>query len=177
MHTHISTHVSYPKILRLFNPFDLRWALKFTCFVVSTFPQTALSASTQWFPTFHRMTRQHPENAPGLVFHFKCRRAGHYWEQEVPIEKKVKITPFTTVGVQCSISATSAMDFSLYDCWDIGTKHYPCSLALGGAVKQTWCFAICVLDYLNIFVLLDFSCARNVLTHDIVYIWPVICRH
>lgn len=33
-----------------------------------------LPTSIQWFPMFHRMTRQHPENSLGLVFHFCNRR-------------------------------------------------------------------------------------------------------
>lgn len=110
VHAHTQAYTHYPRL----DPQSVqsvpgRWserALNLTCFVCLL--PLNLPTSTQWFPTFHRMTWQHPENLLGLVFHFCKRWTDQNRESKrFQIEKKIKIAPFTMdlkVGGLCSLS-------------------------------------------------------------------------
>lgn len=97
MHTRKHTHIIHRLDPQSVQSVPGRWserALNLTCFVCLL--PLNLPTSTQWFPTFHRMTWQHPENLLGLVFHFCKRWTDQNRESKrFQIEKKIKIAPFT----------------------------------------------------------------------------------
>lgn len=99
--THASTHKHFSSadwiLFSLFSPSREMKVKERWIWLVLWFPLSLNlpTCSTQWFPTFHRMTCQHPENLLGLIFHFSNRWTDQQWEWEVPTEDEIKTTPPT----------------------------------------------------------------------------------